>query len=96
MVRSMRPGSVVVDLAAETGGNCELTRAGETIEDGGVKVIGPLNLASSVPLHASQMFSKNVVTILQHLIKDGALTVDPADEITGAMLVTSPPAVTTA
>jgi NAD(P) transhydrogenase subunit alpha len=92
MVRTMRPGSVIVDLAAETGGNCELTRAGETIEEGGVKVIGPLHLASTVPLHASQMFSKNVVTVLQHLIKDGALTVDPADEITGAMLVTAVPA----
>ncbi len=96
MVRTMRPGSVVVDLAAETGGNCELTRAGETIEEGGVKVIGPINLASSVPLHASQMFSKNVVTVLQHLIRDGTLTVDPSDEITGAMLVTASPAVTPA
>jgi H+-translocating NAD(P) transhydrogenase subunit alpha len=94
MVRSMRPGSVVVDLAAETGGNCELTRAGETIEEGGVKVIGPINLASTIPFHASQMFSKNIVTVLQHLLKDGALAVDAADEIVGAMLVTAVPAAT--
>ena len=92
MVRSMRPGAVVVDLAAETGGNCELTRAGETVEEGGVKIIGPVNVPSTVPFHASQMFSKNMVTVLQHLIINGALTVDPSDEITGAMLVTPVPA----
>ena len=88
MVATMKPGSVIVDLAAETGGNCELTRPGETVDADGVLVIGPQNLASSLPLHASQMFSRNVLTLLQHLIKDGALVVDPADEITGAMLVT--------
>jgi NAD(P) transhydrogenase subunit alpha len=88
MVRSMRPGSVIVDLAAETGGNCELTRLGETRVVHDVTVIGAENLASTVPEHASQMFSRNVLTLLQHLIKDGALTVDPSDEITGAMLLT--------
>jgi len=87
MVRTMKPGSVIVDLAAETGGNCELTRLGETRVVHDVTVIGPVNLPSTLPLHASQMFSKNVLTLLQHLVKDGALTVDPADEITGAMLV---------
>jgi H+-translocating NAD(P) transhydrogenase subunit alpha len=85
MVARMRPGSVIVDLAAETGGNCAVTRPGETVTVGGVKVIGPLNLASTAPLHASQMFSRNVLTLLQHLIREGTLTVDLADEITGAM-----------
>jgi H+-translocating NAD(P) transhydrogenase subunit alpha len=87
MVRSMRPGSVVVDLAAEAGGNCELTRAGETVLEAGVQVIGPVNLASTVPLHASQMYGRNVVTLLQHLAKEKQLTLDPQDEIAGAMLV---------
>jgi NAD(P) transhydrogenase subunit alpha len=88
MVASMRPGSVIVDLAAEAGGNCELTRLGETVVAHGVTIIGPVNLPSTLPLHASQMFSRNVQTLLQHLTSDGALRVDPADEITGAMLIT--------
>jgi proton-translocating NAD(P)+ transhydrogenase subunit alpha len=87
MVRSMRPGSVIVDLAADTGGNCELTRPGETVVEGGVAILGPLNLPATVPFHASQMYGRNVTTLLQHLAKDGAASVDPADEITGAMLV---------
>jgi len=88
MVGTMRPGSVIVDLAAETGGNCELTRPGETVDADGVTVIGPLNIAATVPYHASQMFGRNVVTLLQHLAKDGALTIDLGDEITGAMTIT--------
>jgi H+-translocating NAD(P) transhydrogenase subunit alpha len=87
MVRHMRPGSVIIDLAAETGGNCELTRPGETVDVDGVRVIGPVNIVSTVPFHASQMFSRNVVTLLRHLITDGALTVDPSDEIVGPMLL---------
>jgi NAD(P) transhydrogenase subunit alpha len=87
MIRSMRPGSVVVDLAAETGGNCELTRAGETVVEAGVTVLGPVNLPSSVAFHASQMYGRNVTTLLQHLAKDGRLALDPQDEIAGAMLV---------
>jgi NAD(P) transhydrogenase subunit alpha len=88
MVAGMRPGAVIVDLAAESGGNCELTIAGETVQSGGVVVIGPVNVPASVPFHASQMFGKNVLALVTHLAsKDGALTVDPADEITGAMLV---------
>jgi NAD(P) transhydrogenase subunit alpha len=88
MVRSMRPGSVIVDLAAETGGNCELTRAGETVVEAGVQVIGAVNLPATVPFHASQMYGRNCVTLLAHLAaKDGALALDPADEIAGAMLV---------
>jgi NAD(P) transhydrogenase subunit alpha len=87
MIRSMRPGSVVVDLAAEAGGNCELTRPGETVVEAGVTVLGPLNLPSTVPFHASQMYGRNVTTLLQHLARDGRLALDPGDEIAGAMLV---------
>jgi NAD(P) transhydrogenase subunit alpha len=87
MVRSMKPGSLVIDLAAETGGNCELTRAGETVEVNGVRVIGPVNVPATVPLHASQMFSRNVLTLLQHLIRDAELVLDPEDEIVAAMKV---------
>lgn len=89
MVEGMRPGSVIVDLAAESGGNCELTCAGRTVVVGGVTIIGPSNLASTVPQHASQMFSRNVETFVKHLVKDGELVIDPDDEITGAMLVTA-------
>src|SRR3989454_556817 len=88
MVRDMRAGAVIVDLAAEAGGNCELTRPDETVREGEVTVLGPLNLPTTVPLHASQMYSRNLQTLLQHLVKDGALVVDLADEITGAMVVT--------
>jgi NAD(P) transhydrogenase subunit alpha len=88
MIRSMRPGSVVVDLAAETGGNCELTRPGEAVVEAGVTVLGAVNVPSSVPFHASQMYGRNVTTLLQHLsTKEGALALDLADEIAGAMLV---------
>ena len=89
MVRTMKPGAVIVDLAAETGGNCELTKAGDVADVGGVLVLGPLNLASSVPFHASQTYSRNLQSLLQHLLdKDGNPRIDLADEITGAMVVT--------
>jgi NAD(P) transhydrogenase subunit alpha len=88
MVKTMRPGAVIVDLAAENGGNCELTRAGESVHAYGVTILGPLNIPSTVPYHASQMFGRNVLALLQHLIKDGIAVIDSADEITGAMLVT--------
>jgi NAD(P) transhydrogenase subunit alpha len=88
MVADMKPGAVIVDLAAETGGNCELTRAGEAVEAHGVTILGPVNLPATVPAHASQMFSKNVETLVRHLVKDGALALDPEDEITKAMVVT--------
>ncbi len=87
MVRSMRPGAVVVDLAAETGGNCELTRAGEVLDIDGVTIVGAINVPSSVPYHASFMFSKNIFTLLQHITKDGALTLDLDDEIVKPMCV---------
>jgi H+-translocating NAD(P) transhydrogenase subunit alpha len=86
---TLRPGSVVVDLAAETGGNVEGSKPGERVVIGGVVVLGPVQLAATVPLHASQMFARNVLTLLQHLsTKEGALKIDPEDEITKAMLVT--------
>ncbi|HKN69270.1 MAG TPA: Re/Si-specific NAD(P)(+) transhydrogenase subunit alpha [Gemmatimonadaceae bacterium] len=87
MVRTMRAGSVIVDLAVETGGNCELSKLGETIQAHDVTIMGPVNLPSSVAFHASQMFGRNILALLQHLVKDGAVVLDPADEITGAMLV---------
>jgi len=86
---TLRPGSVVVDLAAETGGNVEGSKAGERVVIDGVVVLGPVQLAATVPLHASQMFARNVLTLVQHLsTKEGALKIDPEDEITKAMLVT--------
>jgi NAD(P) transhydrogenase subunit alpha len=83
----MRPGSVIVDLAAEGGGNCELTRAGEAVVERGVTVVGPLDLPSRVPIHASQTYGRNVSALVAHLAPEGALTLDPQDEITGPMLV---------
>ena len=88
MVEAMAPGSVVVDLAAERGGNCEVTVAGETIDHNGVKVLGPCNLPADVPVHASEMFSKNVVTFLQLMIHEGQLNIDLNDEIIRETLVT--------
>jgi NAD(P) transhydrogenase subunit alpha len=87
MVKTMRAGAVIVDLAVESGGNCELSKPGETVHVNDVAIMGPLNLPSSVPYHASQMFGRNILALLQHLVKDGALVLDPADEITGAMLM---------
>ncbi|MEN1930098.1 NAD(P) transhydrogenase subunit alpha [Luteimonas sp. MJ250] len=81
MVAGMAPGSVIVDLAAETGGNCELTRPGETVDAGGVTVAGPLNLASSGALHASEMFSRNVYNFARLLVGEGALAFDWDDEL---------------
>lgn len=88
MVRRMASGSVIVDVAAERGGNCELTRPGEVVEDAGVRIFGPDNLPSSVPYHASQMYARNVVTFLKYLIKDGAIDLDRTDEIVRETLVT--------
>src|SRR5262249_42363026 len=82
MVRQMRPGSVIVDLAAETGGNCELTKPGEKIGASGVTIIGYLDLPSTLPTHASQMYSRNISALFLHLVKDGKLEPDFDDEIT--------------
>ncbi|MGO4551649.1 NAD(P) transhydrogenase subunit alpha [Lysobacter sp. 2RAF19] len=81
MVAGMRPGSVIVDLAAETGGNCELTQPGETIDSNGVVIAGPLNLASMGALHASEMYARNVYNFVALLLKDGALAFDWGDEL---------------
>jgi len=87
-VRGMQPGSVIVDLAAERGGNCELTRPGEMVEEQGVTILGPTNLPAEVPYHASQMFAKNVATFLAHLIKDGQFFFDTSDPITRDTMIT--------
>lgn len=88
MAAAMKPGSVIVDLAAEQGGNCELTKAGSEVVFEGVKILGPLNLPSSMPIHASHMYAKNISTLLLHLIKDGALHLDFKDEIIAGTCVT--------
>ncbi len=88
MVRGMKPGSVIVDLAAERGGNCELTKAGETVIENDVKILGPANLPSDVPYHASQMYSKNLTNFMSLLVKDGMLQLDSDDEIIRATMIT--------
>jgi NAD(P) transhydrogenase subunit alpha len=88
MVQSMAPGSVIFDLAAERGGNCELTREGETIVEHGVTVIGRINVASGTPYHASQMYARNVSAFLVHLTKNGELRIDEPDEIIRETLLT--------
>ncbi|MGH9664654.1 MAG: Re/Si-specific NAD(P)(+) transhydrogenase subunit alpha [Bryobacteraceae bacterium] len=87
MVHMMSPGSVIVDLAAQRGGNCELTKADETVVERGVTVLGPLNLPSTVPYHASQMYARNIIVFFKHLLKDGQLNIDLSDEITRETLV---------
>ena len=87
-VQGMKPGSVIVDLAAETGGNCELTQAGAEIVRNGVAILGPLNLASTVPLHASQMYAQNVSAFLGHIVQDGRLRLDFDDPIIRETCVT--------
>jgi NAD(P) transhydrogenase subunit alpha len=88
MVASMAPGSVIVDLAAERGGNCELTRPGEIAVEHGVTIIGWFNLASTVPYHASQMYARNVSAFLLHLVKDGKLQLNMEDEIVRETMLT--------
>ena len=88
MVKGMAPGSVIFDLASERGGNCELTKAGETIVKHGVTIIGAINVASGVPYHASQMYARNVTAFLLHLIKDQKLRLNLDDEIVRETLVT--------
>ena len=88
MVAAMAPGSVIVDLAAERGGNCELTRSGETVVEHGVTILGAVNLAGTVPYHASQLYARTLVAFVLHLLKGGAIAVDLEDEITRETLVT--------
>ncbi|HET9780955.1 MAG TPA: Re/Si-specific NAD(P)(+) transhydrogenase subunit alpha [Candidatus Dormibacteraeota bacterium] len=88
MVRGMRPGSVIVDLASETGGNVELTKAGEDVDVNGVTIIGTRNIPSTMPLATSQLYARNVTNLLLHLVKDGAINLDFEDEITKGACVT--------
>ena len=88
MVAGMRPGSVIVDVAAEHGGNCELTKPGEEVVEHGVQILGPDNLPSLIPVHASQMYARNISTFLLHLVKEGKLELNPEDEIVSGTLLT--------
>jgi NAD(P) transhydrogenase subunit alpha len=87
-VSAMRPGSVIVDLAAETGGNCELTQPGSEVEEHGVTIVGFTNVPATMPFHASQLYARNVSALLQHLAPEGELTLDWEDEITAGACVT--------
>jgi H+-translocating NAD(P) transhydrogenase subunit alpha len=87
-VEAMRPGSVIVDLAAETGGNCELTEAGQTVVREGVTIVGTLNLPAGMPMHASQMYARNLSAVLDHLVADGELKIDLDDEISADAVIT--------
>lgn len=88
MVQEMKKGSIIVDVAAEQRGNCALTEPDKEILYNGIAIIGPLNLPSTMPVHASQMYSKNVSSLLQHIIKDGKLAIDFDDEIVNRSCVT--------
>ena len=87
-VEAMRPGSVIVDLAADAGGNCELTQPGSELDHDGVAIVGFTNLAATMPAHASQLYARNVASLLQHLAPDGTLALDWEDEITAGTCVT--------
>ncbi len=87
-VERMNPGAVIVDLLAENGGNCELTRAGETIEHGGVRIVGPVNLPASVAYHASEMYARNLLNFIRPALKDGSLAFDWEDEVFAQSCVT--------
>lgn len=86
MVEVMPPGSVLVDLAAERGGNCELTKPGETVVHNGVTILGPINLPATIPFHASQLYGKNISTLLLHLLKQGFPSVNTSDDVIDATL----------
>jgi NAD(P) transhydrogenase subunit alpha len=86
-VQGMQPGSVIVDLAAERGGNCELSQPDQRVVQHGVTILGPTNLPSEIPYHASQMLSKNILTFVLHILKEGKLKIDHDDAITRETLV---------
>ncbi|MCA8962799.1 MAG: NAD(P) transhydrogenase subunit alpha, partial [Planctomycetes bacterium] len=88
MVRAMRIGSIIIDLASERGGNCELTKHGEIVDVGGVRIFGPENVPSSIPHHASQMLARNAVNFITPLVADGEMTYDMEDEVVAGTLVT--------
>jgi H+-translocating NAD(P) transhydrogenase subunit alpha len=87
-VERMKPGSVIIDIAAEQGGNCELTRAGETVVHGGVKIVGPLNLPASLPYHASEMYARNLFNLLKPALAKGELAIDWNDEVFAGCVLT--------
>jgi len=87
-VRGMKPGTIIIDLAGSTGGNCALSKPDETVEVNGVMIMAPLNLPATVPVHASQLYSRNVTSFLNLLIKDGELHVDMNDDVVGPSCVT--------
>jgi H+-translocating NAD(P) transhydrogenase subunit alpha len=89
MLGLMRPGSIIVDLAAEQGGNCELTQAGNTIEHNGVTILGPVNLPAALPTHASQLYAKNIANLALHLYQQGTAQPDPLDEIVKGCMITA-------
>jgi NAD(P) transhydrogenase subunit alpha len=88
MVRSMKPGAVIVDLAADGGGNCELSRPGETVSINGVSILAPLNLPASMPTHASLLFSRNLTAFVQAFTRDNAFQIDLNDDIQQGAVVT--------
>lgn len=88
MVAAMKPGSVIVDLAADTGGNCELTQLDRTVQSNGVSILGPRNLAATVPTHASQMYSRNMQSLVQYMVRDQKLMLELDDRIVGPMAIT--------
>ena len=88
MVEGMKPGALIVDLAAESGGNCELTRPGESVEHSGVTILGPLNLAAGAPLHASEMYARNIYNFVELLIREGTLQPDFNDELVAKSCLT--------
>ncbi|HBD96910.1 MAG TPA: Re/Si-specific NAD(P)(+) transhydrogenase subunit alpha [Gemmatimonadetes bacterium] len=89
MVRSMRPGSVIIDLASESGGNCALTQSGETVVEHGVHILGPVNLPAGIPVHASQMYSKNIVTLVGEFVgEEGQVELDMENDVVGPSTVT--------
>ena len=87
-VRNMKPGSVIVDLAAETGGNCELTEAGETVVREGVTIVGPINLPATMPEHASSLYGRNVQSLLELMVSEGELKLNFDDEVIAGACVT--------
>src|SRR6266404_1841573 len=88
VVERMKAGSVIIDIAAEQGGNCELTQAGETVVHGGVKIVGPLNLPASLPYHASEMYSRNLFNLLKPALVKGDLAIDWNDEVFAGCVLT--------
>ena len=88
MVQSMHHGSVIVDLAAEQGGNCELTMPGRDVERHGVKILAPLDLPSTLSYHTSEMFSRNVTALLGEMLNEGKLNIDPEDEVLAGTMLT--------